>query len=73
VRLRDTEKRLHQGLFLVVPGVLQSDYRHHANAAQFVKFAMDVAAAISLSAIKNWDSNDTSLERLERELKALLQ
>jgi hypothetical protein len=34
---------------------------------------MDVAAAINPSPIENWDSNDTSLERLERELKALLQ
>jgi hypothetical protein len=60
-------------LFHVVLAVLQSDYRQHPNAAEIVKFAMDAAAAIDPAAIENWNSNDTSLERLERELKALHQ
>lgn len=56
----------------MVLDALRSDYRHRPDAALFARQALDMAALVDPEALDGWDSRSASIERLDTELRDLL-
>jgi hypothetical protein len=64
-KIQKTQSIISRRLYVAVIAALRSDYRHHPNAAEFARLAMDMAAAVDLEALKGWSDGASSIRLVE--------
>lgn len=64
---------MHRWFSMILMELLRSDYRSRPDAPMFAKLTMDMVAALDPKALEGWDSQTSSIERLDGELRALIE